>query len=60
MANSKKVRQKRIEKKYEKLISDTFDRLSSEGKTMGELWQELDKLKQQMKEDFKTAGIIVE
>ena len=46
MANSKKVRQKRIEKKYEKLISDTFDRLSSEGKTMGELWQELDKLKQ--------------
>lgn len=60
MANSKKVRQKRIERKYEKLISDTFDRLSSEGKTMGELWQELDKLKQQMKEDFKTAGIIVE
>lgn len=60
MANSKKVRQRRIEKKYEKLISDTFDRLSSEGKTMGELWQELDKLKQQMKEDFKTAGIIVE
>lgn len=60
MANSKKVRQKRIEMKYEKLISDTFDRLSREGKTMGELWQELDDLKQQMREDFKKAGIVVE
>ena len=59
MANLLKVRRHRIEKKYEKIISETYERMKSEGKSMGELWEELDKLKVQMKEDFEKAGIPV-
>lgn len=59
MANLRKVRQHRIEKKYEKIISETFERMKKEGKTMGELWEEMDRLKEQMREDFKKAGIAI-
>lgn len=56
MANSKKVKQKRIEKKYESLIDDLIK--SMQDNTMQELWIELDKLKAQMCEELTKAGII--
>lgn len=58
MANSQKVKRQRIEKKYDKLISETIERMKDN--TMQELWVELDKLKAQMKDDFLKAGILVE
>lgn len=56
MANSKKVKQNRIEKKYERLINDLIQ--SMQENTMQELWVELDKLKAQMYEELIKAGII--
>ena len=47
-----------IEKKYERLIGATIKRMKN--KSMAELWQELDKLKANMKEDFERAGIKLE
>lgn len=58
MANSQKVKRQRIEKKYDKLISETIERMKDN--TMQELWVELDKLKAQMKDDFIKAGILIE
>lgn len=56
MANSKKVKQNRIEKKYERLINGLIQ--SMQDNTMQELWVELDKLKAQMHEELKKAGLI--
>ena len=56
MANSKKVKQNRIEKKYDRLINDLIQ--SMQENTMQELWVELDKLKAQMNEELIKAGII--
>ena len=58
MANSQKVKRQRIEKKYDKLISETIERMKDN--TMQELWVELNKLKLQMKDDFIKAGILIE
>lgn len=56
MANSKKVKQNRIEKKYNKLIDKLIKSMLN--CTMQELWVELDKLKAQMNEELIKAGII--
>ena len=53
-----RVRKRRIEKKYDKLIAETIKRMKES--TMGELWAELDKLKAQMREDYKKAGVLIE
>lgn len=56
MANSKKVKQNKIEKKYNKLINELIKSMLN--CTMQELWAELDKLKAQMNEELIKAGII--
>ena len=56
MANSKKVKQNRIEKKYERLIDDLIK--SMHDNTMQELWVELDNLKVKMKSELIKAGLI--
>ena len=56
MANSKKVKQSRIEKKYNKLIDELVK--SMQNNTMQELWTELDNLKAQMQADLIKAGLI--
>lgn len=58
MSRSQKIKRKRIEKKYSKLIDETIQRMQDV--TMGELWVELDKLKEQMRLDFIKAGIPLE
>lgn len=58
MSKSQKIKRKRIEKKYSKLIDETIQSMQSA--TMGELWIELDKLKEQMRLDFIKAGIPLE
>ena len=55
MANSQRVRRRRIEKKYEKLIGKTIKAMKD--KTMGELWAEFDKLKEQMAKEFEMCNI---
>lgn len=58
MANLKKVRQARIEKKYSKLIDQIIERMKD--CTISELWVELDKLKEQMRQEFIKAGLLLE
>ena len=55
MACSLKDKQRRIERKYKRLIGQTIDRMQDN--TMEELCVELDKLKAQMASDFEKAGI---
>lgn len=56
MANSKKIKQNRIEKKYNKLIDELIK--SMQNNTMQELWTELDNLKAQMQAELIEAGLI--
>lgn len=58
MANLLRTRKRRIEKKYEKLIGQKLKQMKDN--TMGEFWAELDKLKQQMAEEFEKAGVKLE
>lgn len=58
MANLLRSRLRRIQKKYDKLIGKLLKEMKDN--TMGELWAELDKLKQQMAEEFERAGIVLE
>ncbi len=55
MASSLKDKQRKIERKYKKLIGQTIEKMQNN--TMEELWVELNKLKSEMKEDFEKAGI---
>lgn len=56
MANLLKVKKHRIERKYDKLIAKTLERMKDN--TMQELWVELDKLKLQMGKELIEAGIV--
>lgn len=58
MANLQKVRQRRIERKYEKLIGKTLKEMKDA--TMSELWAKLDEIKLQMAEEFKTKNVEIE
>lgn len=58
MSRSQKIKRKRIEKKYSKLIDETIQRMGES--RMCDLWAELDKLKEQMRLDFIKAGIPLE
>ena len=56
MARAKRIKTKesviaKYEKKINKAINKNWD------KTMGELWEELDKIKKQMAEELKEFGI---
>ena len=55
MANLQRSRRRRIEKKYEKLIGKKIKEMKD--KTMGELWEEFDKLKEQMAREFEMCNI---
>lgn len=55
MSRSQKIKRRRIENKYSRLIDETIQRMQDA--KMSELWQELDKLKYQMMQDFNKAGI---
>ena len=55
MAITLKDRQKKIERKYKRLIGQTITKMKDN--TWDELMVELNKLKSQMKEDFEKAGI---
>lgn len=57
MAISLKDKKRKIERKYGHLISKTIERMKD--KTMAELWMELDKLEEQMKQDFEKAGLLL-
>lgn len=48
----------KIINKYDKLINETIERMKDQ--TMEELWCELDKLKQEMANEFELAGIKLE
>lgn len=50
MAKKSKVLQNRLERKYNKLVADVLEKYKD--KTMGELWEALDNLKAQMKEEL--------
>lgn len=58
MSRSQKIKRRRIEKKYSKLIDETIQRMGES--RMCDLWTELDKLKEQMRLDFIKAGIPLE
>lgn len=58
MSRRQKIKQRRIEKKYSKLIDETIQRMGES--RMCDLWVELDKLKEQMRLDFIKAGIPLE
>lgn len=66
MAKSQKVKfeysenkkQRRIERKYNNLIGQAL--IDYKDKTMGELWEHLDKLKADMEQEFIDAGVISE
>lgn len=66
MAKSQKVKfeysenkkQRRIERKYNNLIEQAL--IDYKDKTMGELWEYLDKLKADMEQEFIDAGVISE
>ncbi len=58
MANSIETKKRRVERKYSKLIDATITDMKD--KSMGELWEELDKLKSQMKEDLERIGVVFE
>lgn len=66
MAKSQKVKfeysenkkQRRIERKYNNLIGQAL--IDYKDKTMGELWEYLDKLKADMEQEFIDAGVISE
>ena len=53
-----KYAKSRIIKKYDKLVEKTIDRMKDQ--SMSELWCELDKLKEQMAQEFKEKGIPLE
>lgn len=53
-----KYAKSRIIKKYDKLVDKTIEKMKDN--SMGELWCELDKLKEQMAQEFKQAGIPLE
>lgn len=52
MANRQKVRMHRLEKKYSKIIEKVLKEYKDKDKTMGELWEALDKIKAEMKEEM--------
>lgn len=58
LSRSQKLKRRRIEKKYSKLIDETIQQMGEA--TMCDLWTELDKLKEQMRLDFIKAGIRLE
>lgn len=66
MAKSQKVKfefsenkkQRRIERKYNNLIGQAL--IDYANKSMGELWEYLDKLKADMEQEFIDAGVISE
>ena len=55
MAHSLKDKQRKIERKYKRLIGQTINKMKNN--TWDELMVELNKLKSQMKEEFEKAGI---
>ncbi len=55
MAHSLKDKQRKIERKYKRLIGQTINKMKDS--TWDELMVELNKLKSQMKEEFEKAGI---
>lgn len=55
MANRKPKTLSTIEKKYSRRIAKLFERYAD--KTMGELWVELDKLKEKMAKEMAEIGI---
>lgn len=55
MAHSLKDKQRKIERKYKRLIGQTINKMKDN--TWDELMVELNKLKSQMKEEFEKAGI---
>ena len=48
----------KIINKYDKIVSKTVE--DYKNKSMGELWCELERLKQEMAKEFKQAGIPLE
>ena len=55
---SENKKQRRIERKYNNLIGQAL--IDYKDKTMGELWEYLDKLKADMEQEFIDAGVISE
>lgn len=55
---SENKKQRRIERKYNNLIAQAL--IDYKDKTMGELWEYLDKLKADMEQEFINAGVISE
>jgi hypothetical protein len=55
---SENKKQRRIELKYNNLIGQAL--IDYKDKTMGELWEYLDKLKADMEQEFIDAGVISE
>lgn len=55
---SENKKQRRIERKYNNLIEQAL--IDYKDKTMGELWEYLDKLKADMEQEFIDAGVISE
>lgn len=53
-----KIKQRRIERKYEKLIGDLVEEYKD--RSMGELWAKFEEVKLQMKQEFDKAGIKLE
>lgn len=53
-----KIKQRRIERKYEKLIGNLVEEYKD--RSMGELWEKFEEVKLQMKQEFDKAGIKLE
>ncbi len=55
---SENKKQRRIERKYNNLIGQAL--IDYADKSMGELWEYLDKLKEEMRQEFIKAGLVSE
>ena len=55
---SENKKQRRIERKYNNLIEQAL--IDYADKSMGELWEYLDKLKEEMRQEFIKAGLVSE
>lgn len=58
MANSQSRKKNRILKKYSKLIGELFEKMKEN--SLGELCDELDKLKSQMASELEISGVKIE
>lgn len=58
MEYSENKKQRRIEKKYEKIVNQALE--DYKDRSIGEFWEYCDKLKEQMKQELIRVGVISE